>query len=175
VSDFILNQTKEVDEITIHPHVHSYSNHVTPGDMHRAITIPNVLPSTGIPPGVDFSMVAGDFLEVYDQPQHVETLDAVACCFFLDTAHDVVWYLKTIWRILKPGGVLVNLGPLLYHFEAIAGERSIELSLSELMTLMERMGFLLLEQRTVPSMYAGNARSMLQYHYNCTFFVMKKP
>jgi len=41
--------------------------------------------------------------------------DCVATCFFLDTAHNVVEYLDIIHRILVPGGVWVNLGPLSCH------------------------------------------------------------
>jgi hypothetical protein len=44
--------------------------------------------------------------------------DCIASSFFLDTARNIIVYLETIWKILKPGGVLINLGPLLYHFDA---------------------------------------------------------
>lgn len=36
--------------------------------------------------------------------------DCVATCFFIDTAHNVLDYIETIWNILKPGGVWINLG-----------------------------------------------------------------
>lgn len=32
-----------------------------------------------------------------------EAFDAVACCFFLDTAHNVLEYLEVIWHTLKVG------------------------------------------------------------------------
>lgn len=38
--------------------------------------------------------------------------DCVATCFFIDTAHNVLDYIETIWNILKPGGVWINLGKL---------------------------------------------------------------
>ena len=34
--------------------------------------------------------------------------------FFLDTAHNVVTYIETVWKILKPGGYWVNLGTSVY-------------------------------------------------------------
>jgi carnosine N-methyltransferase len=55
-------------------------------------------------------MAAGDFLECYGQEG---AWDAVVCCFFLDTARNVLSYLERMFLILKPGGVLINLGPLL--------------------------------------------------------------
>lgn len=39
-----------------------------------------------------------------------ESWDCVATCFFIDTAHNVIEYVETIWKILKPGGVWINLG-----------------------------------------------------------------
>jgi carnosine N-methyltransferase len=43
-------------------------------------------------------------------------------CFFLDTAHNVIEYIERIAAILKPGGLWVNLGPLLYHYSEQAEE-----------------------------------------------------
>lgn len=34
----------------------------------------------------------------------------MATCFFIDTAHNILDYVETIWKILKPGGVWINLG-----------------------------------------------------------------
>lgn len=39
-----------------------------------------------------------------------DSWDCVATCFFIDTAHNVIQYVETIWKILKPGGVWINLG-----------------------------------------------------------------
>lgn len=71
--------------------------------------------SSGEPP---FSMAAGDFVEIYSSPDQVAKWDAVVTCFFLDTAPNVLAYLETIYRLLKPGGFWLNLGPLLYHWVA---------------------------------------------------------
>jgi hypothetical protein len=60
--------------------------------MLKRVQIPDVLPSD-LPPGSNFSLVAGDFEEVYGQ-QDGETdpnepsaglWDAVLTCFFIDT------------------------------------------------------------------------------------------
>lgn len=40
----------------------------------------------------------------------VDVYDCVATVFFLDTAHNVIAYIETIYDILKPGGYWVNLG-----------------------------------------------------------------
>ena len=42
------------------------------------------------------------------------TFDAVVTYFFIDTARNIFAYLQTIHALLKPGGVWINFGPLLY-------------------------------------------------------------
>jgi carnosine N-methyltransferase len=56
----------------------------------KAIAIPDVDPFS-LPPGSDFSMAAGDFLEIYDEPGQ---WDAVVSCFFIDTARNPIAYLE---------------------------------------------------------------------------------
>ena len=62
-------------------------------------------------------MSASDFLLLYGDETHKETFDAVATLFFLDTAPNIIRYLEAIRNCLRKGGVLVNMGPLLWHFE----------------------------------------------------------
>lgn len=63
---------KSIGQFELFPFVHSYSNIKTTEDILRPVSVPDVLP-TGIAPNVDFSMVAGEFVEVYDtEDQHGE-------------------------------------------------------------------------------------------------------
>jgi hypothetical protein len=39
-----------------------------------------------------------------------DVFDCVATVFFIDTAHNVIAYIETIYNILKPGGYWINLG-----------------------------------------------------------------
>ena len=39
-----------------------------------------------------------------------DSWDCVACSFFIDTAHNIIQYLETIYHILRPGGYWVNMG-----------------------------------------------------------------
>lgn len=58
--------------------------------------------------------------------------DGLLTCFFIDTAKNILQYIRTIARILRSGGLWANLGPLLYHFSDMPNEISIELSWEEL-------------------------------------------
>ncbi|KAJ1026964.1 hypothetical protein NDA16_002257 [Ustilago loliicola] len=180
-SHYILNKSNQVDQHTIYPFVHSSSNWRTADDMLRPIRIPDVLPST-LPQTSEFSMVAGEFCEVYSKPEEKRAWHVVATCFFIDTAKNVLRYLETLNHLLPIGGHWINAGPLLWHFENSGNSRggsgenlSIELTLDELVQLLPKMGFELEERRALsPTPYAGMLNGMLQYHYLPEFFVCRK-
>ncbi|KAL3637859.1 hypothetical protein CASFOL_018307 [Castilleja foliolosa] len=113
-----------------------------------------------------FSMCGGDFVEVYSDPSQVGVWDAVVTCFFLDTAHNIVEYIEIISKILKDGGVWINLGPLLYHFADTYNhddEMSIELTLEDVKRVACHYGFEIEKESTISTTYTTNVRSMMQY------------
>ncbi|KAI6120153.1 N2227-domain-containing protein [Pisolithus croceorrhizus] len=175
-SYLILNRTQSIDEHTIYPYIHSFSNVLSRETLLKAVTIPDVLPSD-LPPGSNFSLVAGDFEEIYgaedtdeNEPQ-AGKWDAILTCFFIDTAKNIVNYLRVLHRILAPGGVWINLGPLLWHFENNEHEYpSIELDLSEVKELARTIGFKLYDERTIDTSYSSNDQSMLRYIYHAAFW-----
>jgi carnosine N-methyltransferase len=153
-------RTNERKSHTLFPNLHSFSNHLTTAsNLLKSVQIPDILPADILPPNADFSFVAGDWEEVYggrtesgawqteDQvaPEQRGQWGAVVTCFFIDTARNVMNYLAIIRGLLKDGGVWINVGPLLWHFENIAdrerGEGGIELSLDEVKALARTMGF----------------------------------
>ncbi|XP_064387847.1 carnosine N-methyltransferase-like [Halichondria panicea] len=172
-SNFILNQSSGVGAHVIHPWIHQFSNCWSCDDQLTSVRVPDVdpcdLPKLGL-----FSMAAGDFLMVYTNP---DEWDAVVCCFFIDTAHNVIEYLERIYHILKPGGLWINFGPLLYHYADTPGERSIELSWADLRKVAtQHIGFEIINEETKkPSTYIQNSHSMMQMTYNCAFLVARKP
>ncbi|KAF7375361.1 Carnosine N-methyltransferase [Mycena sanguinolenta] len=178
-SHFILNRTNKINAHTIYPYVHSFSNVVSHEAMMRPITIPDVLPSD-LPDGVNFSLVAGDFEEIYgtesdpDEPQSGKW-DAILTCFFIDTAKNIVNYLRIIHNSLAPGGVWVNMGPLLWHWENnTTNDPSIELSLEEVKALARTIGFHISNERTIDTTYTSNSQGMLGYVYHAAFWTATK-
>ncbi|CAL9194458.1 unnamed protein product [Musa hybrid cultivar] len=131
--------------------------------------------SAGITEG--FSMCAGDFVEVYNDESQEAYWDAVVTCFFLDTAHNIVEYIETISKLLKTGGVWINLGPLLYHFADSYGpedEMSIELSLEDVKKIAFHFGFVMEKEKVIETTYTANPRSMMQNRYCTAFWTMRK-
>jgi carnosine N-methyltransferase len=85
-------RTQQVNQHTIYPYVHTLSNVPDRAAVLKRVQIPDVLPRD-LPPGSNFSLVAGDFEEVYgqqdgdadpDEPS-AGLWDAVLTCFFIDT------------------------------------------------------------------------------------------
>lgn len=61
---------------------------------------------------------------------------------FMTQAKNIVNYLRIMHDKLAPGGVWINLGPLLWHWENNnSGEMSIELDLEEIKELAKVVGF----------------------------------
>nr|CAH7759404.1 unnamed protein product [Callosobruchus chinensis] len=171
VSYFILNLCKKVDEHQIYPWIHQYSNNVKAEDQTLSVRVPDVVPA--LAPESKFSMVAGDFLEVYTR---CDEWDCVATCFFIDCAPNVVQFIETIFTILKPGGLWVNLGPLLYHYADMKNQDSIEPSFQVVEKVIKNVGFVIEKCETnVKAKYCQNPKSMLQYEYDSVFFVCRKP
>ncbi|TFY59989.1 hypothetical protein EVG20_g7589 [Dentipellis fragilis] len=180
-SFFILNRTTAVHEHVIYPYVHSFSNLPNRVSLLKPITLPDVLPSN-LPPEVNFSLVAGDFEEIYgmqdetaaDEPQ-AGHWDAILTCFFIDTAKNIVNYLRIMHKILAPGGVWINLGPLLWHFENnSSNDPSIELDLEEVKALARQIGFDIKEERTIDTTYVNHKDGLLGYVYHAAFWTATK-
>ncbi|KAG1730248.1 N2227-domain-containing protein [Suillus paluster] len=180
-SYLILNRTDAIGQYTIYPYIHSFSNLPNREAMLRPVKIPDVLPSA-LPAGSNFSLVAGDFEEIYGAEYEEDDLelqagqwDAVLTCFFIDTAKNIVNYLRIIHRILAPGGVWINMGPLLWHFENNAtNDPSVELDLGEVKTLAQKIGFVISNERTIDTTYTRNSQSMLGYVYRTAFWTATK-
>ena len=167
------------------------SHHRSTQDLLRCVKIPDDYPPHGIRlSGTkgQMSMVAGDFTECYASPEDAGTFSVVVTTFFIDTAANVLNYLETICHVLEPNGVWINLGPLAWHFEpdddatrtgpGRAGG-SIELTLDELMSVVQNMGFKLetgegLDPQTFKMPYMANSKGMLTYLYEAEFWVARK-
>ncbi|KAJ1455336.1 N2227-like protein-domain-containing protein [Pelagophyceae sp. CCMP2097] len=198
VSNFILNSRLDPGAIEIRPFIDQPSNCVEAEDRTRVVSIPDVSPDELLTrhagnaqqhdAPVDFSMAAGEFLEVYrDQTSEWH---AVATCFFLDTAPVALEYVDAIYRLLKPGGAWVNLGPLLYHWvpsssadlvacgdDGTYDERyslSLEFSWDELKHAIIARGFDIVKEERRACNYTANSKSMMRTHYDTIFFTAIK-
>ncbi|CZT23919.1 related to putative trehalase [Ramularia collo-cygni] len=211
-SNYILNSVGDVGMHALYPWALNFSNHHTRDNQLQRVAIPDVQPAATLmaaqaetqsekPYSERMAMTSGDFCVLYRETAYIDTFDAVATCFFIDTAPNVISYIETILSCLKRGGLWINLGPLLWHFESaptpaerdkqrgrvpsqhahshgndgIGEPGSIELSNDEVIAVVERHGFEMLEHRSVGGTgYIQDSASMLQNVYRPMFWVAKK-
>lgn len=218
-SNYIMNNLTEANVWQICPWVDSICNVINTQDPYTYISVPDRAASEMIEsspwsdcdaderaqvPYPRLGMAAGDFVEIYGEnnPSAKGSFDAILTCFFVDTAPVVVDYVETIWHVLKPGGVWINLGPLLYHWTTDTDnnrdsryDHSIELSWEELKYVIEGQGFTLQAQEATNSTGAEDAHlveddgkvkfikcsysrpqnQLMWTQYNALFFTAIKP
>ncbi|XP_065199557.1 carnosine N-methyltransferase-like [Planococcus citri] len=171
-SNFVINRCQGINLHQIYPWIHQCDNNLDTKDQLASIFFPDVDLSESIP-NSQFSMVAGDFLEVYTTENE---WDCVSTCFFIDCANNILAFIEAIYKILKPGGIWINLGPLLYHFSNIVDKNSIEPSYEMIREMIKGFGFIYEKEKTnIKSKYAQNPKSMLQHEYESVYFVCRKP
>jgi len=173
-SNFVLNKCKTENTFKIYPYIHNFCNNVSDSDQMKSVALPDVNPSS-LHEDAKFSMAAGDFLDVYNDIEYLNSQDVVTTCFFMDCAHNILDFIQTIHKVLKPGGYWINLGPLLYHFSDMPGESSIEPSYDCVKKIIIDFGFEMLEEENdILTTYDQNPASMLQYQYKSVYFCAKK-
>ncbi|KGO40799.1 hypothetical protein PEXP_086110 [Penicillium expansum] len=117
------------NSVSFHPYIDWWSHQATTDDLQRSVTFPNqVIHQSSV------LLIEGDFTTVFTE--HTGQYDIIVTLFFIDTTRNLVTYLETIHRLLRPGGRWVNLGPLLYGTAPF-----VQLSLDEIVTLSESLGF----------------------------------
>jgi carnosine N-methyltransferase len=204
-SSLVLNHTKEANQFTIAPFALSCSNHISRTDQFQTFQIPDVHPSSALgaanesmtPAHERMSMATGDFCVLYSQEDFTNVFDAVTTVFFIDTAPNVIRYIEAVRHCLKPGGLWINLGPLLWHHVSrkeddenqekdgrraevsnagIGDPGSVELTNEEVIALVEHLGFAIEKQEfdTFETGYMSNPKSMLQSTYRPAFWVARK-
>jgi carnosine N-methyltransferase len=131
-----LTSLKTSNAATIHPYVDWWSHRATTAHLKRAVTFPDDIDTLSLaqPGAGSVSLVEGDFTTALKS--HSGTYDAIVTHFFLDTAPNILTYLETIHSLLKPGGVWVNFGPLLYGTAP-----AVQLSMDEVIAVAEDLGF----------------------------------
>ena len=177
----VLGGSGDAARHTIYPWALHTCNNVLGGDALRGMAVPDVracaLVATAPPQGL--GMAAGDFGEVYSSREYEGAFDAVVTCFFIDCSHNVLHAIDVIAGALKPGGVWVNCGPLLYHWADAhtyldSQELSIELPLEDVKAAAQAAGFEILEEGSVECRSADIRRSMMHTVYDCASWTMRK-
>ena len=206
-SSLILNHTQRSEQFKIAPFALSCSNHLSRADQFQTFAVPDIHPGTALattqnsklPAHERMSMSTGDFCVLYSSSDYKHTFDAVATVFFIDTAPNIIRYIEAVRNCLKPGGLWINLGPLLWHQAprgpnnhsssedeeykhthiadaGIGNPGSVELTNNEVLALVEHLGFTMEKKESESSEtgYISNPKSMLLNTYRPVFWVARK-
>lgn len=205
-SNWALNHTEKGKAFDLYPFAAEFSNVISRDHQLQVVRIPDVhvgsileesSKSSRVPSMERMGMSVGDFTSLYKDGKYSDAFDAVATVFFIDTAPNLFRYVETIRHCLRPGGVWINLGPLLWHFEdrgpsteddqaesgrtgkeptGIEEPGSFELTNEEILELVQQMGFGIEghELRCDGTGYVNNPKSMLQNTYRPSHFVARK-
>ena len=204
-SNFILNVVNEANRYRLYPFLSSFNNHGTRQNQLHCVSIPDIHPGQAFGKNLalgrrngQMNMTAGDFIMSYSSVDSACSFDSVITVYFIDTASNVIQYMETIHNCLDEGGIWINIGPLLWHFDdgnekkdadseqgvipqdegnSTAELGSFELTNEEVIVLAQSFGFELLSQAILPPAYGGyiqDSKSMLQYAYRCSHWVMRK-
>ena len=206
-SNWVLNHTRSAGQFELYPWALGFSNHTHRAHQLQCLHVPDVLPGAALDEasaalGAEvhayerMAMSAGDFCVLYKGDEYAACFDAVATCFFVDTAPNLIAYVETVRHCLRPGGVWINLGPLLWHLESapppgskkstertsfetnqgIGEAGSFELADEEVVLLLQHYGFEIVEHKAtgLESGYIQDPRSMLQNTYRPSSWVARK-
>lgn len=176
---FLESNAHHANTESLNPFIDNWSHQATTDAMLRPLSFPDVPLNKS-----QALLVEGDFTTVFKGSEH--QFDAIVTYFFIDTARNLVTYLETIKRLLRPGGYWVNLGPLLYGSAPF-----VQLSLEEVVDLAENgLGFEIVDVageecgrvtfegrhvRGMDAAYGFDNQALTRNAYNAQFWVAKLP
>ncbi|KAJ7593233.1 N2227-like protein-domain-containing protein [Mycena floridula] len=155
--------TQTLNQHTVYPYSHWFSHQRSNNSLFRGIQFPDALPRLND----RFHLFEGDFFSLSKRK-----FDYIVTLFFIDTSLNVFATLEKIYDLLAPGGLWINLGPLLW---SSGGQAKLELSLEELIQAVAEIGFIMVEDpRTVDCEYTSDSTAMMKWIYKAEFFTCKK-
>ena len=221
-SNYILNHCAISNSNTIFPFIHRASHVQRRLNQLAPVTIPDISTVAiqevaekhpEIPFGELMSMTAGSFVDLYGpedisysdiytgdpmasqfRSSNKNSFDVVITCFFIDTASNIIEYLKTIRHCLKQDGLWINFGPLLWHHEndssthiikkkfskdapvseCLSVPQGLELSRDDLIYLVKKMGFVYEKyESNIKSTYCTDPRALGYFMYDCEYWVCR--
>lgn len=165
--NFILNGAATSDKpLHLYPFAHHTGMVQSMDEQVREVEFPDVDPHDVA--SANFSMVAGEFLELYDEE---ESWDCVVTCFCVENSHSIISYVRRIAKILKTGGVWVNHGSLDFRFDDSLTEPSVEVTLEELDLIMARSGLRVVTRENLRCRPPFAVQGMINEEYGSTFTV----
>lgn len=172
--------TTTINQHVVRPYAHWFSHQLSNDSLFRSVNFPDVVPRLA----TNFRLIEQDFLELKVPPGNPSTIqstagfDYIVTLFFIDTSLDAFKTMNQIYTLLRPGGIWINLGPLLWTGGA---QSKVELSLEEVLQAAHEIGFVVengvgtsRSRKTVECEYTGDKNAMMRWTYKAEFWVATK-
>ncbi|KAG9258585.1 methyltransferase-like protein [Emericellopsis atlantica] len=158
----LANHTTSLHQHSLQPFVTKWTHQANPSSRYSTLTLPDHWPNKAV------QLVEGDFLDIFPQDSK---FDAVVTLFFIDMANNTIDFLSNIHRLLKPGGVWINLGPLKWGTHS-----ALQLSTEEVLQLADLLGFDVdhTSRKSIDSLYAEQPETLLKFTYVTQFWQATK-
>ncbi|KAM3548243.1 hypothetical protein MY1884_009260 [Beauveria asiatica] len=139
--NLLINHTTALHQHALQPFVTKWTHQANPSSRYSVITVPDHWPNKAV------KLVEGDFLEMFVPPG------------------------RNIYRLLKPGGIWINLGPLKWGTYS-----ALQLSAEEVLQLADLIGFDVdhTSRKNIDSLYAEQPETLLKFTYVAQFWTAIK-
>ncbi|KAK9449483.1 N2227-like protein-domain-containing protein [Limtongia smithiae] len=158
---FALEQQKE--QWSVYPYIHTFSYQTSGAEQLRTVKFPDISPKYD-PTTLHLSF--GDFMRL-SGPEH--QYNAVVTLFFIDTAEDVISYIEAIYRLIVPGGLWINCGPLKW-----GSAPRVEFALEEICALIPKLGFTIEKRWSNNTEYTADSESLWHGYYGVEGWIARK-
>ena len=159
-----LSQMKQ-NEMEMYPYLVESSDLINSNENFKSVQFPNVDPS--LLNAIDFSE---NMFEEYCEECVIE-FDCVCTLYFIYTAYNIVDYIKGIKKVLKEGGLWINLGPLHWVHEKFD---SFHFGMNEILDICQELGFVIEQKEFIDdTLYIPNNNSTCPLTYKNIFFVLR--
>jgi SAM-dependent methyltransferase len=170
---WIVKRLSSGEQRHIHPFVENWSHARTRNEIQRSVSVPDeqALPESGTGKACLPVLFEGDFTSIFPATAYAGQYDVVVTLFFIDTARNLLSYLSTIRDLLRPGGIWINVGPLLW-----GSAPWVQLSLDEVRAVSQEMGFVFDVGRDheAEAMYNFNGSSLYLNGYRAQYWTARK-
>lgn len=115
-------------------------------------------------------LMAGD-INGFEKSQP-NVFDAVVTCFFIDVVNDIEQIIRLFYKLIKPGGYWINMGPLMMHRSD--DDFFAKYTYEDVLKIAEKVGFTIIREARIDTSYIENPHTNIKTLYKCQFLVAQK-
>lgn len=172
-TDYIFNHSKKND-LFLYPNIDSSSNFLYEEDVFKKYKFPDIdIDLKNNKYNGKFKFTIGDFFLLYKDSKE-ESFDCIITSFFIDTAQNIIGYIDNIYKLLKKGGIWINLGSLSYLWSKYPEFTSIELPYDKLKEVICNYGFTFIKEEFKDCSFGYIHNYMRNDIFKCIFFIVRK-